>query len=98
MTLEIGKSALVSSYDTSSTFSSYRPEWKWQVEWADTETYEDNTDLKRMLGKPVLYRSMNNMLSVLTSVEGPNWITLEAIDPLGNRLFNTRSGIYVTSE
>jgi len=94
----MGKSVLVGSYDTSATFISYRPEWKWEVEWADTETYLEDNQLDRMLGKPVLYRSMNNMMSVLTSVEGPNWITLEAIDPLGNRLFNTRSGIYVSSD
>jgi hypothetical protein len=57
--------------------------------------YYIGIDLNKPIQKvdSILYRSINDVITIKTNYAGNNDIQLEAIDKLGNRLYNEGSGI-----
>lgn len=101
ITLDKERVLVVSSSDTEETFDGYNSRWKWMIRYANENDYYpndtyyigENPNAPIQKTESILYRSVNDVMTILTNYAGNNDIELEAIDRFGNRLFNEGSGI-----
>lgn len=102
VTLAKDRALIVSSTDRNRTFSTYNSKWKWMIRFADKNDYYpydydyfigERSDKPTQKPDSILYRSINDVITIKTEFAGNNDIILEAIDKLGNRLYNIGEGL-----
>lgn len=106
VTLEKDSVLAVSSTDRNHTFNSYNSRWKWMIRYADKNDYYpydyeyyigERSDKPMQKVDSILYRSINDVITIKTNYAGNNDIILEAIDKFGNRLYNNGEGLLMVN-